>query len=118
MAQGGHVMATEESRKRSERRRYQRSRERWMADPETQALRRVIEARRRYRQRHPYTGYAESPSIRGLLLLRCISAGVTLGGRPPQARRCTKRLGTRYCWNWQAMGTDRCPRHPRATAPG
>jgi hypothetical protein len=111
-------MPSEESRKRCERRRHQRWRERWMADPEIQVLRRVLEARRRYRQRHPFTGYAERPEVRGHMLMHCISAGVIRGGRPPQARRCTKRLGTRYCWNWQARGADRCHLHPRTNPPG
>jgi len=39
--------------------------------------------------------------------------GRELGGRPPQARRCTKRLGTRLCWNWRVNGTTRCHRHPQ-----
>ncbi len=45
--------------------------------------------------------------------LFCPRWGRTLGGRPPQERRCTKRLGRRYCWNWQVSGTDRCHKHPR-----
>ena len=103
-------MATEESQKRRERRRAQRRREQWQAEPYYQAMKRYLEAQRRYRQRHPYTGYQDNPAQRGLLLLRCISAGVQLGGRPPMRRRCRKRLGSRYCWNWRTVG-NRCRYH-------
>ena len=107
-------MATEESRKRSDRRRHQRVIAEWHASPEYQAMKRDLLAQRRYRLRHPYTGYQHSSVQRGLLLLRCISAGVTLGGRPPKAQRCTRRLGSRFCWGWRVQDTDRCYRHPRA----
>lgn len=43
----------------------------------------------------------------------CGHVGRKLGGRPPKYRRCTKRLGTRFCWNWRVDGTDRCRLHPR-----
>jgi hypothetical protein len=102
-------MATEESEKRMERRRFQKWREQWYAQPEVQVLRRAIAARQKYRQRHPFSG--QHPGLRGLLWLHCVNAGIRLGGRPANARRCTKRLGTRYCWNWRAPGTDRCYRH-------
>lgn len=39
--------------------------------------------------------------------------GRRYGGRPPRRRRCSKRLGSRFCWNWSAAGTDRCRLHPR-----
>jgi hypothetical protein len=107
---GADTMATIESQKRMERRRRQRWWERLNADPEIQALRRQITrefaARRRYQQRHPFSG--RHP---GLLWMHCIAAGIQQGGRPPKTRRCTKRLGTRLCWNWRAPETDRCYRH-------
>ncbi len=48
-----------------------------------------------------------------LPLLRMVWAGVTLGGRAPVARQCTKRLRTRRCRNWARPGSDRCHLHPR-----
>jgi hypothetical protein len=104
-------MATEESQKRMECRRRQRRWEQFNREPEVIALRREIARRRRYRQRHPYSG--NTPGERGLRLIRCISAGIQLGGRPPKPRRCTKRLGSRFCWGWRESGTDRCDRHRR-----
>jgi hypothetical protein len=104
-------MATIESEKHMERRRHQRWWERLNRAPEVIALRRSIAARQRYRQRHPFSG--QRPGLRGLLWLHCVSAGIRLGGRPPWARRCSKRLGTRYCWNWRAPASDRCYRHAR-----
>jgi hypothetical protein len=98
-------MATEQSLKRSARRRVQRWREQWMADPAMQALRREIRARQRYEQRHPFSRLPE------LALLHCWAKGIELGGRPPKARRCTKRLGSRLCWNWRMPGSSRCYRH-------
>jgi hypothetical protein len=44
--------------------------------------------------------------------------GRELGGRPPPERRCTKRLGSKLCWNWRDVGLDRCRRHPRAVRSG
>ena len=105
-------MATEESRKRSERRRLQRSIEQWHTSPEYQAVMRYLRAQRRYRLRHPYTGYQDNRVQRALLFMHCTYAGVTLGGRPPLRRRCRKRLGSRYCWNWRTVG-DRCQKHQR-----
>jgi hypothetical protein len=104
-------VATIESKKRMERRRRQRRWEQFNREPEVIALRREITRRQRYRQRHPYSGSA--PGVRGLLLIRCVSAGIQLGGRPPKPRRCRKRLGSRFCWNWRTPGTDRCYRHRR-----
>jgi hypothetical protein len=101
-------MATVESQKRMERRRLQRWREAWNCQPEIIALRRTIAARQRYQQRHPFSG-----GHPGLLRMHCIVAGIQQGGRPPRARRCRKRLGSRFCWNWRMPGTDRCPRHGR-----
>ncbi len=43
----------------------------------------------------------------------CMLDGYDKGGRPPRARRCTKRLGSRFCWNWREPETDRCWRHAR-----
>ena len=40
-------------------------------------------------------------------------AGRCRGGRPPKERRCTKRIGSRLCWNWREEGCDRCWRHRR-----
>jgi hypothetical protein len=48
----------------------------------------------------------------------CVWAGRVLGGRPAEERRCTKRLGTRRCWNWRVKGTDRCHLHQRGLSPG
>jgi hypothetical protein len=104
-------VATIESEKRMERRRRQRWWEQLNRDPEVIALRRAIAARQKYRQRHPFSG--QHPGLHGLLWLHCVNAGIRLGGQPPRARRCTKRLKGRYCWNWRAPGTDRCSRHGR-----
>ena len=105
-------MATEESRKRSERRRAQRVIEQWHASSEYQAHRRYLRAQRRYRLRHPYAGAHHDPIQRALLFMHCTYAGVKLGGRPPMRRRCRKRLGSRYCWHWRTVG-DRCQAHVR-----
>jgi hypothetical protein len=104
-------MATRESEKRMERRRRQRWWEELNRQPEVIALRREIARRARYRRRHPFSG--QSASIRGLLYMHCVYAGIRLGGRARKGRRCTKRLGTRVCHNWRAPGTDRCYRHRR-----
>jgi hypothetical protein len=104
-------MATEESQKRTERRRHQRWWERLNRDPEIIAIRREVARRQQYRQRHPFSG--QHPGVRGLLWLHCVNAGIRLGGRPPRAQRCTKRLGQRFCWNWCMPATDRCYRHGR-----
>ncbi len=98
-------MATYESRQRMARRRAHRSFEAWKARPDVQAM--LHDQHRRLR-RHPYRFVHP-----GLLWLYCYQWGRELGGRPPKARRCTKRLGTRYCWNWRVKGTTRCHRHPR-----
>lgn len=105
-------MATEESQQRMERRRHQRWWERLNREPEVIALRRYIASREKYRQRHPFSG--ERPGVRGLLYMHCVTAGIEQGGRPPRARRCTKRLHSRRCWNWRESGRDRCSRHRRA----
>jgi hypothetical protein len=104
-------VATIESEKRMERRRRQRWWAQFNRDPEVIALWREIARRQRYRQRHPYSGYKHNSGLRGLLYLHCVSVGIQLGGRPPKARRCRKRLGTCYCWNWREAGTDRCVWH-------
>jgi len=103
-------MATEESRKRSARRHHQRVLEQWHASPEYQAGKRYLLAQRCYRLRHPYTGSQHNPITRALLFIRCTYAGIKLGVRPPMDRRCRKRLGSRYCWNWRIVG-DRCQKH-------
>lgn len=100
-------MATWESQKWMARRRRQQYCQRLNADPEIIALRRAIGARLRYEASHPW---ARLPA---LLRLICMAAGIREGGRPPKARRCTKRLGSRHCWNWRVAGTDRCHRHGR-----
>jgi hypothetical protein len=102
-------MVTLASKKRMERRRLQQMREWYTNLPEYQALRREIARRQRYRQRHPYSG--QHVGVRGLLYMHCVTAGIERGGRPPMARRCLKRLGSRLCWNWRVPGTDRCYRH-------
>jgi hypothetical protein len=94
-------MATQESEDRMVRRHLQRYREAF--EPAVQAWRRD---QRRRTQRHPYRHVHPA-----LLWLFCRWWGSALGGRPPQERRCTKRLGTRYCWNWRVEGTTRCHRH-------
>jgi hypothetical protein len=101
------LMATWESEQWMERRRRQKYVERLYADPEIIALRRELGARLRYEARHPWRWFPH------LLRMYCIGIGINEGGRPPQARRCTKRLGSRRCWNWRASGTDRCYRHGR-----
>jgi hypothetical protein len=105
-------VATTESKKRMERRRRQRWREQFNREPEVIALCREIARRQKYRQRHPFSG--QHPGLRGLLYLHCVYAGIRLGGRPPRARRCTKRLGSRLCWGWREAGLDRCMKHRRA----
>ena len=96
--EGGHLMATWESEKRMERRRTQRDWEQFNADPEIIALRRYIAVRQRYQARHPYSG------LPSLVRMICMASGIREGGRPPKARRCTKRLRSRFCWNWRAPG--------------
>ena len=98
-------MATSESRQRMERRRRQQALAALRARPDVQAL--LHDQHRRLR-RHPYRFVHP-----GLLWLYCYQWGRELGGRPPKARRCTKRLGTRLCWNWRVNGTTRCHRHPQ-----
>jgi hypothetical protein len=106
-------MATIASAKRSERRRRQKSWERWIRQPEVVALRREILRRHRYRERHPFAGLT---AMRGSpLWLYCFMAGMHEGGRPPRAKRCTKRLGTRLCWGWRESDSDRCYQHRRLT---
>jgi hypothetical protein len=100
-------MATLESQKRSERRRRQRW-QRWLnTDPEVIALRCEMARCQRYLARHPYAG---QPT---LAYMHCVYMGIRFGGRARKARRCTKRLGSRLCWNWRAPGIDRCVRHRR-----
>jgi hypothetical protein len=102
-------MATIESQKRMERRRVQRWWEELNRTPEVIALRREMARRQRYLARHPYAG---QPT---LAYMHCAYMGIRFGGRARKARRCTKRLGSRLCWNWRAPGTDRCVRHGRKT---
>ena len=106
---GADTVATNESQERMARRRSQRWREAWYASPEYQAHRWDWERYRRYKRKHPWSGV---PWLILKWLCRCW--GMTLGGRPPKGRRCTKRLGSRFCWGWRVAGTDRCGRHPRA----
>lgn len=100
-------MATWASQQRMERRRQQRARERRHADPQMIALGRYLDARARYMARHPW---ARHPA---LLRMWCMASGIRFGGRPPKVRRCTKRLGSRFCWNWRLPDTDRCALHAR-----
>jgi hypothetical protein len=100
-------MATRESEKRMERRRNQKWWEELNRQPEVIALRREMARRQRYLRRHPYAG---QPT---LAYMHCVYMGIRLGGRARKARRCTKRLGTKLCWNWRVGGTDRCHRHER-----
>jgi hypothetical protein len=100
-------MATLESQKRSERRRRQKSWERFKREPWVVAFRHEIDRRQKYQVKHPYTGQP------GLLYMHCAYMGIRFGGRARKARRCTKRLGTTLCWNWRVGGTDRCHRHGR-----
>jgi hypothetical protein len=97
-------MATRDSEQRRTRRFHQRFRETVEASPGFQA---AVRARLRHRRRHPYAA-APSRYLRAL----CVQWGRELGGRPyTKAYRCTKRLGTRLCWNWRVEGTTRCYRH-------
>ena len=100
-------MATWESEKRMERRRNQKWWEELNRQPEVIALRREMARRQRYLRRHPYAG---QPT---LAYMHCVYMGIRLGGRARKARRCTKRLGTKLCWNWRVGGTHRCHRHGR-----
>ena len=86
-------MATLESEKRMERRRNQKWWEELNRQPEVIALRREMARRQRYLRRHPYAG---QPT---LAYMHCVYMGIRLGGRARKARRCTKRLGTKLCWN-------------------
>jgi hypothetical protein len=108
---GADTMATLESQKRSERRRHQRWWEELNRQPEVIALRREIARRARSRRRHPFAG--QTASQPGPLWLYCLIAGMHEGGRAWKGRRCTKRLGTRMCWNWRQSSSDRCHRHQR-----
>jgi hypothetical protein len=99
-------MATWESEKRMQRRRSQRFREEFNADPEIIAFRHAFDQRQKYLGKHPFSGRPP-----GLLYMHCVWAGWTLGGRAKGSRRCTKRLGTRVCHNWRIPGTTRCYRH-------
>src|SRR5438067_13235895 len=68
------------------------------------------------RPRHAWQDWPPGILRTAALLAYCRTKGEELGGRPPAAQRCTKRLppGTgRQCWNWRVEGTDRCWRHPR-----
>jgi len=96
-------MATQESAKRMARRFHQHFRETVEASP---GFQQAMRAWRRHRQRHPYAE-VHPAYLRSL----CVQWGRELGGRPPKARRCTRRLGMRYCWNWRVDGTTRCHRH-------
>jgi hypothetical protein len=102
-------MATRASQQRMARRFHQRFRETLEASPGFQA---AVRARRCHRRRHPYCD-VHPRYLRAL----CVQWGRELGGRPPRNRRCTKRLGTRYCWNWRVEGTTRCWRHQRPGDP-
>ena len=98
-----------------------------MIDPEVDRLirryhpdeyRGILSALRRYRRkvrrlRWPSVHPTLMGGDRGPLQWLCGIAGRRHGGRPPPEQRCTKRLGTRFCWNWRSEGTDRCWRHPR-----
>lgn len=96
-------MATEESHKRMARRFRQRFDKSVDASP---AFQQQMRDRERRRRRHPYCVHTP-----GYVRALCVQWGRELGGRPPRVRRCTKRLGTRYCWNWRVEGTTRCYRH-------
>lgn len=108
---GVDTEATYESERRMARRLHQ-ARALFKASP---AARRFLLARARRRRRHPY---CDVPPM--ILWMWCRQWGRELGGRPPKARRCTKLLGTRHCWNWRVEGTTRCYRHqyPPATVEG
>ena len=101
------LMATIESEKRMERRRRRKYFQRLYADPEFIALRRYIHRQVAYEAAHPWRRFPH------LMRFYCMGVGINEGGRPPKARRCTKRLGSRRCWNWRSTGTDRCHRHGR-----
>jgi hypothetical protein len=97
-------MATEASQQRMLRRWWKRTSEALDASPAFQHAMRAL--RRRWR-RHPFCN--ASPRF---LREWCARWGREFGGRPyTKAYRCTKRLGTRYCWNWRVQGTTRCHRH-------
>lgn len=91
---------------RTERRQAQRRWEGFYAGPEAQAVLREI---RRKRERRRWPG---APLL--LVDFLCGKEGREKGGRPPAERRCTKRLGSRLCWNWRTADGDRCHLHPRA----
>jgi hypothetical protein len=73
------------------------------------AFQQQMRALRRCLRRHPYTHAAP-----GYLWQVYADWGRLLGGRPRTVDRCTKRLGTRLCWNWRVEGTTRCWRHQPA----
>jgi hypothetical protein len=96
----GHAVS-----ERTQRRRQQRLRAELTA--ELESLERGALGRRLRRRRMPWANVRE---LQGW----CWLTG-TLGGRPKRTGyRCTKRLGSRFCWNWRAVGSDRCWRHKRA----
>jgi|SRR5215468_1807539 len=81
-------------------------------EAEVAAWHRTTEWRRwwRNRQRRRWPGWP--PEV---VRLFCIADGMNLGGRPARSRRCTKRRGSRVCWNWREPRADRCWRHARQT---
>lgn len=98
-----------ESEERAVRRRLQRL---WAEGAEALAeYRATPEYRRRERNRKRRRWPDASPWMVDFL---CSTEGRDKGGRPPAARRCTRRVGSRFCWNWSLRGTDRCWRHERS----
>jgi hypothetical protein len=96
----GHAVSERTKRRRQQRLRAELAAE--MASLEQGPL-----GRRLRRRRMPWANASE-------LWFRCWLAGGLEGGRPKDvSHRCTKRLGSRLCWNWRAAGSDRCWRHQR-----
>ena len=101
-----NVDTYEQSWARQERREYARFKAQWYASPEYKRFK-----RNQRRRRWPLA----SPDV---VRFFCWWIGFLQGGKPKHAaRRCTKRLGSRLCWNWRVGGTDRCHRHQRENSP-
>jgi hypothetical protein len=115
-------MPTDASITRQVRRQLLKAMEVWRASPEYQARMRAQQRQQRRQQQREIrqrrfafmaVGNADSPWPQVFKEWYIKHLGRTLGGKPSRHRRCTKRLGTRQCWNWRTSHSDRCHRHSR-----
>jgi hypothetical protein len=94
---------------RSQHRHYNEAMAEFRSRPDVQAILREI---RRKQKRRKWPGLRlHTEGDWWWLGFLCGMKGRELGGRPPADRRCTKRLGSRLCWNWREGKTDRCLLH-------